>query len=257
MSVAPLKITIITAVYNRSDIVAEALDSILKQVYPHIELLLVDGGSTDGTLDVLGRYANQIDKIISEPDEGIYDALNKGLQHASGDVIGFLHADDVFADCNALARVAEAFSDPMLDAVYGDLVYIGSDKPELVVRHWVSGEFSTEKLRKGWMLPHPTLYLRREVYQRLGGFDKRYQIAADYDFIIRLLSEENLRVKYIPMVQVKMRLGGKSNNSFKNMIRKSLEDYFVMRKYGVGGIQTLVFKNLRKLPQFSGLINKF
>lgn len=247
-----MKISVITAVYNNRDTVADAIDSVLAQTHAEVELIVIDGASTDGTLDVLRAYGNKLNKLVSEPDGGIYDALNKGLLHASGDVVGFLHSDDVFADAEVLAKVAKAFSNLKIEAVYGDLVYVRKDMPDKVVRYWSAGEFAFDKLRRGWMPPHPTLYVKRALYEQIGVFDTQYRIAADYDFMLRLLSIEGIGVAYVPELFVKMRLGGESNRSLKNLLWKSHEDYIVMRRNKVGGLLTLLFKNLRKLPQFLG-----
>jgi len=187
---------------------------------------------------------------VSEPDRGIYDALNKGIARASGDVVGFLHADDVYASPDVLARVAEAFADPSVAAVHGDLQYVRKDDTARVVRHWRSSPFSPDRLRRGWMPPHPTLYVRREWYERIGGFDTRYRIAADYHSILRLFSQPGFRSAYVPEVFVKMRLGGASNRSLRNIVRKSREDLEALRRTGVGGVGTLTWKNLGKIGQF-------
>lgn len=188
--------------------------------------------------------------MVSEPDEGIYHALNKGLSLASGDVVGFLHADDFYADPEVLTRVAEAFADDSVDAVYGDLVYVNKSDPDKVIRYWKAGHFEFSKLARGWMPPHPTFYVRRTVYERFGGFDTSFHIAADYDCMLRMLSQANLNVRYIPEVLVKMRVGGKSNRSLKNILIKMNEDARALKKNGVGGLGTLVGKNLSKVPQF-------
>lgn len=247
-----MKISIITAVYNNQDTVADAINSMLSQTYADVELIVIDGGSTDGTLDVLHGYGDKLNKLVSEPDRGIYDALNKGLKLATGDVIGFLHSDDLYADKRVLEEIAELFSNSTVDAVYGDLVYVGKGSEDKVVRHWTAGEFSPDKLHYGWMPPHPTLYVKREVYERIGLFDTKFRIAADYDFMLRLLSLKNLSVAYIPELLIKMRLGGESNRSLKNLLRKSCEDYRVISRHDLSGLLTLICKNLRKLPQFLG-----
>jgi glycosyltransferase len=244
-------ISIITAVYNRRLTVGQTLDSVFSQSHEAKESIIVDGGSTDGTLDVLGRYRSQTATFISEPDDGIYDALNKGIRHAKGDVVGFLHGDDLFAHNDALAWVAQAFEeDPAVQAVYGDLVYVSHHDSHRVVRYWRAGEFDPKALRRGWMPPHPTLYVRRSVYERLGLFDTRYRIAADYDSMLRLLAGGRVRVAYVPKVLVRMRVGGASNGSLGAIVRKSTEDLRVIRRNGVGGVGTLLQKNLRKLSQF-------
>ena len=236
--------------FNNRDTIAQALDSALAQVHPNIELIVIDGGSTDGTLQVLQGYADHLAVLVSEPDRGIYDALNKGIARASGEVVGFLHADDLLADKAVLSRIAAAFADPAVDAAYGDLLYVSKDDPSRVVRNWRAEAFTPAKLAHGWMPPHPTFYVRRTVYVRLGGYDTTYRIAADYDCVLRFLGKGGIRAVYIPEVLVKMRVGGASNRSLRNILQKSREDYRALRVNGVGGLTTLAWKNLSKLPQF-------
>jgi glycosyltransferase len=245
-----MKISVITAVYNARDTVGDALDSILAQTHPDIELVVIDGASSDGTTELLESYRNRIGVLISEPDEGIYDALNKGIQHATGDVVGFLHADDLFADETVLSKVAAAFASNQVEAVYGDLVYVSKAEPDKVIRYWQSGDYSEPKLKRGWMPPHPTFYVRRSIYEQHGGFDTSYHIAADYDCMLRFLGRAKIKAAYIPSVMVKMRLGGASNRSLSNIITKTGEDYRALKNNAVGGALALVWKNLSKLPQF-------
>ena len=245
-----LRISVITAVYNRVDTIADALDSVRAQTWPHIEHVVIDGASKDGTTQLLEARKDTIDVFISERDKGIYDALNKGIANATGDVVGFLHADDLFASNDILEKVAKLFEDPSVGAVYGDLVYVKKEDVSKVVRYWKSGGFSKAKLARGWMPPHPTLYLRRSIYQELGGFDTQFRIAADYDSMLRYLGKGGVKPSYLPEVMVRMRLGGESNRSLANVMKKSKEDYLALKKNGIGGIRTLTAKNLRKLPQF-------
>jgi glycosyltransferase involved in cell wall biosynthesis len=245
-----MRISVVTAVYNRRDTVAQAIESVLSQTYPDVETILIDGASTDGTLEVLLPYRQHLDVFVSERDLGIYDALNKGIERASGDVVGFLHADDLFDNREVLLRVAEAFADPQVEAVYGDLVYVRHGNVDQVVRHWRAGQFEPSALRRGWMPPHPTFYVRRRVYQRLGLFDTSYRIAADYESVLRFLGRGGIRATYIPQVLVRMRLGGASNRSLNNILRKSREDLRALRGHGIGGIGTVLRKNLGKLSQF-------
>ncbi len=247
-----VKISVITAVYNSRETILSALESTLGQAGANVELVVIDGGSTDGTLEVLRSYADRLDVLVSEPDCGIYDALNKGIKRASGDVVGFLHSDDLFANPDVLSRIAAAFADPEVGAVYGDLLYVRKDNPDQVVRYWRSGVFSGRRLAWGWMPPHPTLYVRRDVYEQHGLFDTSFRIAADYDFILRLLGRGGVGVHYIPEVLVKMRVGGASNRSLWNIVHKSSEDLRALRRNGVGGLGALAWKNLSKLPQFFG-----
>lgn len=188
--------------------------------------------------------------LVSERDGGIYDALNKGIERASGDVIGFLHADDMYAHRDVLSHVAAAFSNPAVGAVYGDLQYVRQGDVSHIVRHWQSAAFNKRRLAQGWMPPHPTLYVRREWYQRIGGFDTSYRIAADYYSILQLFSQPDLNPVYLPEVMIKMRLGGASNKSLSNILRKSREDLRALQQSGAGGLGTLVRKNMSKIGQF-------
>jgi glycosyltransferase involved in cell wall biosynthesis len=206
-----MRLSIITAVYNREATIAQALASVEAQTYPDVEHLVIDGASTDGTLAVINRARHARMRIVSEPDQGIYDALNKGIALAAGDVVGLMHSDDFFAHERVLERVAAAFDGPGVLAAYGDLDYVSAADETRVVRRWRSGPYSEHKLRRGWMPPHPALFLRREVFERYGAYDTSYRIAADYDAILRYFSHEDLRPAYIPEVLVKMRLGGESN----------------------------------------------
>jgi glycosyltransferase involved in cell wall biosynthesis len=245
-----LHISVITAVFNRAATLGESLRSVHSQRWPDVEHIVIDGGSTDGSLAILDQHKSRISRIVSEPDGGLYDALNKGIRHASGDVIGFMHADDEFATPQALAHVAAAFEDPDVGAVYGDLVYVKKNDVSRVVRYWRAGQYQRTQLTQGWMPPHPTFYVRREVYSRFGGFDTRYRIAADYENMLRILWRGRIKAAYIPEVLVRMRVGGISNMSIVNMLHKSREDYAAMRENGIGGLQALLLKNVTKLPQF-------
>ena len=245
-----MKISVITATWNCAGTVGECLASVAGQTYRNREHLVIDGASRDGTRALLEPHRPRLAVLLSEPDRGVYDALNKGIARASGEVLGLLHADDLYADREVLARVAAAFADPAVDAVYGDLVYVGKEDTGRVIRHWRSGEYRSERLRRGWMPPHPTLYLRRALYERHGGFDLQYRIAADYDLILRVLSRLTGRVVYLPEVLVRMRVGGASNRSLRHILRKSWEDYRVLKANRMGGIGALAWKNLSKVPQF-------
>lgn len=246
-----MKISIITAVYNNEKTIGDALSSIFAQTYNNVEKVLIDGASSDSTFSILKKHALSTDILNSESDKGIYDALNKGLKLSSGDVIGLLHSDDLFADEEVVSKIANIFiHNSDIDAVYGDLVYVDKRKTGKVIRYWRAGSFSSSKLTNGWMPPHPTLYLRRSVYEKHGGFDTQYHIAADYDFMLRVLSDESLKIHYLPEVIVKMRTGGASNRSLKNIIHKSFEDYRALRANKIGGAWSLIMKNISKIPQF-------
>lgn len=245
-----MKISIVTAVYNRERTIAEALASVASQSYRNVEHVIIDGASRDGTLAVVRTFAGPGVVIVSEPDRGIYDALNKGITRASGDVIGLMHSDDIFAHDRVLEKVADAFADPAVDLVYGDLDYVAAADISRVVRHWRSGDFSPRKLRRGWMPPHPTVFARARVFREHGLYDTSYRIAADYEAMLRFFGRAGLRSAYIPEVLVKMRTGGASNRSLAHIMLKSREDLRAMRSNGVGSVGTLLAKNLSKLPQF-------
>jgi len=188
--------------------------------------------------------------LESVPDKGIYDGINKGIARSTGEVVGLMHSDDLFAHSVVLSRVAEAMVDPEIDGVYGDLDYVAANDTDRIIRKWRSGPYTPESLRRGWMPPHPTLYLRRTVYERWGLYDTSFRIAADYDAMLRYLVRGQIRLAYVPEVFVKMRVGGESNASIKKILRKSSEDYRAIRANGVGGIGTLAGKNLSKIKQF-------
>lgn len=248
-----VKISVVTATWNCRGTIEECLASFEKQTHPYKEHVLVDGASTDGTVDIISNSSHRIDCFVSEPDSGIYDALNKGIRLSSGDVVGFLHADDFYADPFVLADIAAKFSDPEICAVYGDLQYVRKDDAGHVVRSWRSSSFSRLALMLGWMPPHPTLYVRKEWYQRIGGFDDSYRISADYLSILRLFSDETFSSAHIPRVLIRMRIGGESNRSLRNIVRKSREDIRAMRAAGFGFFQSilaLLWKNVSKVGQF-------
>jgi len=245
-----MRISVVTAVWNRVTTIDEALDSVACQDYTQIEHVVQDGASTDGTLEAIQAREDPRLSLVSESDRGIYDAINRGIGRATGDVIGLLHSDDIFASQDVLTRVAEAFADPSVDAVYGDLDYVAADDPSTVVRRWRSGAFTPAKLARGWMPPHPTLYLRREVFQAHGLYNTEFRIAGDYDGILRYFSQPEFRAVYIPKVLVKMRTGGASNKSLKHILRKSREDYRALRQNNVGGLTALAAKNFSKVGQF-------
>jgi len=245
-----VKISIITACYNNAETIRDTLNSVSQQTYADIEYIIIDGASADGTLEILKSYNNSISKLVSEPDNGIYDALNKGLALASGDVVGFLHADDVYTNSDVLADVAACFKTSETDTLYGDLVYVSKDDTSKIVRLWESGVFNFSELKKGWMPPHPTFFVKRNIYEGLGNFDTSFRIAADYDLVLRFLFSHKVSTHYLPKVLIKMRTGGASNKSLSNILKKSKEDLRALRKNNVGGLGVLIFKNIRKIPQF-------
>lgn len=245
-----MKISIVTAVFNRVDTIGGAIDSVRAQTWGEVEHVIQDGGSVDGTLEVIWERAGSNAAIVSEPDGGIYDAINRGISRASGDIIGLMHSDDFYADNNVLGKVAATLKNSSIDGVYGDLQYVAANDPSRVVRHWSSGKYLPSLLARGWMPPHPTLYLRRSVFETFGLYDTSFRIAADYDAMLRYLVKGKIKLAYIPEVLVKMRVGGESNRSLGRVLLKSSEDLRALRNNGVGGIGTLAAKNLSKISQF-------
>lgn len=249
-----MRVSVVTVCFNSAAHIGDALASVDGQRGFEIEHILVDGASRDRTLEILSGHAKPWRYVISEPDLGIYYAMNKGLARATGEIVGFLNADDILANDRAIAAVGEAFQvDPLLDIVYADLEYVVADEPvdtARIVRYWRGGSFDPGKLSRGWMPPHPTFYVRRRLLQDIGMFDTRFRIAADYDFMIRCLTRVGVRVRYLPQTLVRMRMGGVSNASFGNMLKKSREDLRIIRQHRIGGLMSLIAKNLQKLPQF-------
>lgn len=243
-----MKISIVTCVYNRVATIGDAIDSVRAQTWRDYEHIIVDAQSDDGTLDAIHARQDARMLVTSEPDGGIYDALNKGVLRATGDVVGLVHSDDRLAHERVLEKVAAAFA-PGVHAVYGDLDYVSAADPARVVRAWKAGAFRPGLLARGWMPPHPTLFIRRELFSEVGLYDTKYKIAADYEFILRLFSLYLFRAVYIPDVLVRMRTGGASNRTLKQILRKSAEDYRALRQNRAGGVATLAVKNLSKIPQ--------
>jgi glycosyltransferase len=245
-----MRVSIITTCFNSEATIGDTLDSVARQTHPDIEHIVVDGGSTDSTADIVRNRGKHVARMISGPDKGIYDAMNKGIACATGELVGFLNSDDVLSGPGCINLISAAAEDPGIAAVYGDLVYVHAEDLGKVVRAWRSGTYFPSKLRFGWMPPHPTFYVRRSLLSQYGGFDTGLRIAADYDFMLRLLTGHNISVAYIPEVLVRMRIGGASNRSFKALFNKSREDLVALRKNHVGGFGTLLCKNLQKIPQF-------
>lgn len=244
-----MKVSIITVTYNSESSLQHTIDSVVSQNYADIEHIVVDGGSNDSTLDIIQKNTS-IAKYISEPDKGIYDAINKGIRLATGDIVGILNSDDTLAAHDSISQIVECMKSNGSDMVYGDLIYVTLGTREKVIRHWKSNDFKLSSLRKGWMAAHPTLYCKKSVYDTYGLYNETLRIAADYDFMLRTFQRGDLKKSYLPVTLVKMSWGGESNRSVKNIIQKSKEDYLVIKQNEIGGIATLIFKNLRKFRQF-------
>jgi glycosyltransferase len=245
-----MKISIITATYNSVDTIADTLHSLNQQSYQDIEYIIVDGASKDNTLGVIKELCPRVTRVISEPDEGIYDALNKGIEAATGDVIGFLHSDDLFSYSDAVKDIVTQLKSSNYDAIYGDLQYVSKNETDTVIRLWKSGVYFKEKLKNGWMPPHPTFYMKRNLYEKFGLFDLSFKISADYDSLLRYLWTYDVKMTYLPKVVMKMRVGGASNRSLKNIIIKTQEDITVLKKHNIFWPRALLIKNVSKITQF-------
>ncbi len=246
-----MKVSIITVVYNNVGTLRDTIESVLSQDYRDIEYIIVDGASTDGTVELVKSYGSRISTFISEPDGGLYDAINKGIRMATGEVVGLLHSDDLFYSRKAVSAIATAFKASPVESVYADLHYVDQKDTGRIIRNWKSGEYNRDRFTTGWMPPHPTFYVRKEVYDRLGLYDTSFKSAADYELMLRFLYKHEVSTLYIPDTLVKMRVGGESNRSLKNRIRANKEDFMAWKKNNLNPrFYTRILKPLRKLPQF-------
>lgn len=246
-----IKVSIITAVFNEVGLIEQCINSVLGQSYGNIEYIIVDGGSADGTVEVIRKYENKISNWISKPDKGLYFALNEGLQMATGEIVGFLHADDVYANNKIIETVISQMIKYNVDACYGDLLYVDRYDAEKIVRYWESSAYVGGLFKSGWMPPHPTLFIKRDIYNRYGSFNTDFRIAADYELMLRFFEKSKISSHYIPEVLIKMRVGGVSNRNLKNIFRKTSEDYKAWKVNNLcGGGYTILRKNISKIPQF-------
>lgn len=245
-----MKISIITVCYNAADTLGDTLDSVAAQTYRNVEHIVIDGGSTDGTTGVLNAKGKRVAIWHSEPDRGMYDAMNKGLNLATGDVIGFLNSDDVFADDTVLAQVAEAFSKQGVDACYADLVYVDKGNMTKVTRYWKSRPYEDGLFEKGWMPAHPTFYARRWVYEKYGNYDLAYRRQSDFELTLRFLAVHKINTFYIPKVIVRMRSGGASRGVW-HILEGNIEAYLACRKHSLNVTPLFIAKKIiSRIPQF-------
>lgn len=246
-----VNISVVTVCFNAVKTIGESLDSVGRQSHPNVEHIVVDGASTDGTLSIVEKHRDKLAAIISEPDRGLYDAMNKGIGLATGDVIGFLNADDVYVDSQVLSHVAEAFRGDDIDACYADVVFVRPDDTNRVVRYVKSRPFIEGLFEKGWMPPHPTLFVRKTIYERLGGFDIEFTRQADFDLALRFLGLHKIRSVYVPDIWVRMRTGGLSNNSLPGILKGNLEAYRICKKHNLPVTPLFIAtKIFSRIPQF-------
>jgi glycosyltransferase involved in cell wall biosynthesis len=245
-----IRITIITVCFNRKATIEKAIKSVLEQNYENIEYIIIDGNSTDGTKEIIESYKDSIFKYISEPDKGMYDAINKGLQLATGDVIGLMHSDDEFYDKKAIQRIAARFAcEPNIDGVYGDGVYVSNDEYESLIRDRIGGIFSLKRIRAGWLPLHPTVYLKKAIIDKNGLYNLDFKIASDTEFLLRYLYKYKIRMSYIDAYIVKMRMGGMST-SLKRAFEVLCEDYKIYKFHGLAAIAVVFLKKTIALRQY-------
>ncbi|CUU80149.1 sugar transferase [Campylobacter hyointestinalis subsp. hyointestinalis] len=246
-----MKISIITVVYNNEKTIRYAIDSVLNQNYKDIEYIIVDGGSTDNTIEIIQGYKDRINKFISEPDQGIYDAMNKGIKLASGDIVGILNSDDFYKTKDILQIIVDKFANEDIDCLYGNLEYVDSSDIQKTIRYWKSKPYVEGLFSKGWHPAHPTFFCKKQCYDTYGLFNTDLQIAADYELMLRFLEKYKLKSLYVNKIFVKMRLGGVSNKSIMNIIKSNLESY---RAWKINNLKVnpfiLILKLLSKISQY-------
>jgi glycosyltransferase len=252
-----MKVSIITVTLNSEKYLSDCIHSVRRQNHKNIEHIIIDGKSTDGTLNIILENANDISYWISETDRGMYDAINKGLQLATGDIVGILNSDDMFASADAVRTIVDSFENSTTDSVYGDLVYIEPDNPQKITRYWKGNAYKRSRFRYGWMPAHPTFYIRRELIEQYGLYENHYYTAADYEFMARYLFHHKISAQYVDAMLVKMRTGGISNGNLKSRLRANRRDFLAMRKNKIPfSFFVSILKPLIKLPQFNSAYAK-
>lgn len=245
------KVSIITVCYNSAKTIEDTIQSVISQTYNNIEYIIIDGGSTDNTLEVVNRYKDKISKIVSEKDNGLYDAINKGIELTTGSIIANLNSDDFYIDQNVITDVVAKMEEEKSDTLYADLYYVDAINTNKIVRNWVSGSYRKGMFYKGWMPPHPTFFVRKQVYEQYGKFNLELKSAADYEIMLRFIHKYECSISYLPRVIVRMRVGGISNISLVNRLKANRED---KRAWEMNELKpktyTLIFKPLSKVLQF-------
>jgi len=246
-----MKVSIVTPSFNSARTIQQTIDSVAQQNYPHLEYIIIDGGSTDGTQAILRANNHLIDYWVSETDKGIYDAMNKGIGLATGDVIAIINSDDYYVHSEVISRVIQQFNRSNVDSVYGDLQYVAPDNTSRVIRHWASGKFQRESFLYGWMPPHPTFFVKKEIYETFGLFDTRLRTSADYELMLMFLYKNKISSHYLPELLVRMRAGGVSNQSWHRRLMANLED---RRAWEINNLRpyffTVLLKPARKINQY-------
>jgi glycosyltransferase involved in cell wall biosynthesis len=243
-------VSVVTVCRNSALTIADTIRSVKQQTYKSIEHIIIDGGSDDDTLNVI-KSNQHSGPFISEKDKGIYDAMNKGISMAKGDIIGILNSDDFFYDTRVIERIVAAFEQQNCEAIYSDLIFVDPKNTSIVKRKWIAGPYNSAKFLSGWMPPHPTVYVKSEIYKKFGNFNYRLKCSADYDILLRFLYVEKVRVEYLKGITIRMRAGGQSTGSLTNRLRAHIEDYTAWRLNNITPHwYTLILKPLRKIKQF-------
>lgn len=246
-----MRVSIITIAYNSADTIADTIKSVAAQDYSDIEYIIVDGSSKDNTLEIVKSFGSKITKVISEKDKGIYDAMNKGIHLATGDVIGILNSDDFYADSNVISDVVHAFKSTGCDGLYADLVYVNRELSDKVVRTWKAGNYRHGQFLSGWMPPHPTFFVKKSCYDKFGVYTLELRSAADYELMLRFIHKHQIHLSYLPRVITKMRTGGQSNVTIMNRIKANMEDRKAWKMNGLHPhFLTLTRKPVSKILQF-------
>jgi len=249
LTVGSVNISLITVTFNAANTIEKCIKSVIAQSYPNVEYIIIDACSTDATISIINRYKNHVHHLISEPDKGIYDGMNKGIALATGDIIGIINADDHFADDHILTHVARAFQSSGADIIYGDIDYI--DKKNKIIRKWRSGVYKPGHFNRGWMPPHPSFYAKRQLFDSFGKYDLQYGSATDYELMLRFIHTHNIKVHYINKVMVRMLVGGVSNQSIGNRINAWQNDYRAMKRNRLAlPYISIVLKPFRKIIQY-------
>jgi len=246
-----LKVSIVTVVLNNKEYIEDCMESVFRQTHRPMEYIVIDGGSTDGTVEVIEKYADRVSFWMSEPDRGIYDAMNKGVRKSSGDVIGILNSDDMYADEKVIEKVVGCFLKTSADTCYGDLVYVDRGTGERIIRYWNAHEYHKKNFHRGWMPPHPTFFVKREIYEKYSDFNLNFPLAADYELMLRFLYSKSVSTSYIPEYLVKMRTGGRCHPSLFNTFHNMVENY---QAWKINGLKTnpltFILKPISKTMQY-------
>lgn len=245
-----MKVTVITVCFNRENTIEKAITSVLNQTYQDIEYIIIDGNSKDRTKEIIESYRPRLSQYISEPDKGMYDAINKGFQLATGDIIGLMHSDDEFYDEKVIEKIVARFKENQtIEGVYGDGIYVSNDAEERLIRNRIGGAFSLKKVKQGWLPLHPTVYLKKDLIQKNGLYDLNFKIASDTEFLLRYLYKNKINLSYINSYIVKMRMGGASTN-FKRAFDVLLEDYNIYKFHGLAASKVVFLKKTIALRQY-------